>query len=119
MESSFGEEAREERVEVMGTLLAAWAVTPAVVEPGADASLRRLDDLLVLHLDAVEVAADDACERARVGDVRPEQHARARGAEGLHDVQRETPGIEIQHEVGEEPEVPGGDSLALIRMAGR
>ena len=40
-------------------------------------------------------------------------------AERLDNVQRESPGIDVQHRVREEPGVVGGDALAMLRRFDR
>src|SRR5436305_992743 len=69
-------------------------------------------------LDAVQAGAGAAVELRGIPDVGEERHPRAVGGERLDDVDRDAPGVDVQHRVGEEPPVVGGDAKAGVGRAG-
>src|SRR5260370_5055552 len=83
--------AREEAVEVVDARLAGRRVAAAVVETRADAPLHLLDDLLVLALDAVEVAARPSPASRGVQHPAAVEDARAVDRQRHHDVERQPP----------------------------
>src|SRR5712692_4096858 len=89
--------AREEAVEVMDPRLAGRRVAAAVVETRADAALHLLDDLLVFALDAFESAARPRALPRGVQHPAAVDDSRAVDRQRHHDVERQPPGIEIQH----------------------
>ncbi len=96
--------------------LATSGIAAAIVEARADAALNRLDDFLVFHLDLVQVRAHALLAQRFVPYVRDERYSRARRTEWIHDVERKSPRVEVQHDVGEQPEIERSHSLAVVRM---
>src|SRR4051812_19424116 len=99
--------------------LAAFRVAPAIIEAGAYSALHRLYHLFVFHLDAVESRSDAALAQRRIPHVRHERDFRPARALRRDDVERQSPRIEVEHDVGEQPEVKRADALARVRMLPR
>src|SRR5687768_7084446 len=106
-------------MKVMRSNLSPSGKTSAIIEPRADSTLHRFHNFLVFHLDLVQVATHSLRAQRLVPDVRYERHPGACRPQRAHDVHRETPGVEVQHEVREEPEVERRHPLAVIGMAFR
>ena len=53
-----------------------------------------------------------------IPDIASVEHPAGRRRNRYHDVHREPPRVEVEHHVGKQPEVVGGDGLALVRMTG-
>ena len=95
----------------MGAGFAGGGIAAAGVEAGFEAAMGGFDDGFVFALDAVEACAGATVEFFGFPDVGEETDFGEIDGEGADDVDGEAPGIEVEHEVGEEPVVVGGDVL--------
>jgi len=93
-------------------------VAAAVVKAGTNPALYGLDDLLVFHLNAVQPRTHARFAECGVPDVRVKRHFRATRTERSDDVERQPPGIKVEHEIGEQPEIERSYALTVIRMSG-
>src|SRR5205823_9594236 len=107
------EQARQQAVEMVESGFARRRVTAPIVEPRSDSALDLLDDVVILVLDDVESAAGAARAARGIEDPRAVDDASAVDGERNDDVDRQTPGVEVQHRVGEQEEVVRGDVSSL------
>ena len=95
----------------MGAGFAGGGIAAAGVEGGFEAAVGGFDDGFIFALDAVEACAGAAIESVGFPDVGEEVYLGEIDGKGADDVDGKAPGIEVEHEVGEEPVVEGGDVL--------
>src|SRR5579859_3886262 len=108
-------------MEMMRSLLTRRRVTAAVVETRTHALHHRFDDHLVLTLHAVHgcIGTDAGTAPGRIPDIAQECNPSQIDAQWPHNVDRYSPRIEVEHRVGEEPEVICRDPLTVVRRRGR
>src|ERR1700754_3718479 len=93
------EELAEQPMEMVHALLAGRRIPSARIEARAHAPLHRLHDRLILGLDAVERGARARLELRRLPHVRAEEDHGAVDRLRLHEVQRQAPRVEVEHQV--------------------
>src|SRR6266581_2475097 len=98
-------------MEMMGAGFAGGGIAAAGVEGTFQAAVGGFDDGFVFTLDAVEGSAGAAIEFFGLPDVGEEIDFGEIDGQGADDVDGEAPGVEVEHEVGEEPVVEGDDIL--------
>src|SRR5688500_6873911 len=104
---------------MVGAYLAPFRIPAAIIEAGSHAALNGLDDFLVFHLDAMQIATGASISQLGLPHVRVKRNLGAAGPERRDDVERQSPRVEVQHQVREQPEVKGRYSLPVIRMSRR
>src|SRR6267142_5766027 len=117
--SGVSEVPREQRMEVVHAALVPRRVPAGPREARAHPALHAEDDVLVLHLDAVQVAAGTLPAQRRVGDQREVAHARPRRPERLHDVDRESPRVQVEHRGRAEPHPVRAHAPVMVAMSRR
>src|SRR5215210_6593938 len=98
-------------MEVVSPNLTALGVATSIIESGSDAPLDGFDDFFILHLDPVEPSARSTVTLCRVPDVGMERNLGAPNVQRSDHVERESPRVEVEHDVGEQPEVERADAL--------
>jgi hypothetical protein len=93
-------------------------IATAAIAARTHALLHALDGGFVLALDAIEIRDCALVDERRIPDVRQERHAGAIDCERPHDVHRNAPGVDVQHEVRKKPKVIGCDALSEVGMFG-
>lgn len=100
------------------SLLLFGGESAGVVEACLDASLHLFDDGFVFAFDEVHVGSGAGAEFFGFPHVGAEADAGEVGLLGAYDVERQAPGVEVEHDVGEQPEVVGGYGLPGIFVVG-
>src|SRR5690348_13017236 len=95
------QEFAQQTMEMVHAPLAGGRIPSLLVEPRAHAPLDRLDDRLVLGLDAIQPRPRPGLELRLVPDERPEDDPRAVNRLRLDEVERQAPRIEVEHQVRE------------------
>src|SRR5947207_10661724 len=112
-------ELAQQPMEMVRAALPRGRVAPTPVKARAYATLDGFDDRFVFHLDVVQRAARALPASGLVPDVRTELDARAIDRLRTYAVERQSPRIEVEHQVGEDPPVVGRDTSAVIDGARR
>ena len=103
-------------MKVMHTFLHFWGKTPLPVITGADPELHAFHHCLVFQFGLIDIVGGPAVGLPPKG-IGSEADAGAGGAERLHDIEGQAPGIKVEHQVGKEPEIVGVNAAAVIGVA--
>lgn len=102
-------------MKMMNALFVFGCIFSARVKAGLQSFLHTHHHVFIFHLHLLQACTSARVEQLWLADVGDEGNLGLAKAQWLDNVERKSPGIEIEHGIGEEPEIIGGNALAKIR----
>src|ERR1700733_10730755 len=101
-------------MKMMRPLFAGYRITAMRVEAGPDTLLHRLYYLLILQLNRIESRSGAGIEFRFIGNIGQEGYFCRRQAQRVNNVDRQAPGIEIEHRIWENEKIVGRYFFSIV-----
>jgi hypothetical protein len=101
-------------MKMMGSLFACHGIPAVIIEAGANAFLNGFNNFLILQFNGIQAGTCSFVVFIRIDDIGKEGDFCLMEAKGLDDVYGKTPGIEVEHGIGENEKIIGGHLFSEI-----